>query len=278
MASGNTNQQNWFERIGHWLVFVKRRRIDPRFKVWQPLGRNVFLLLAYIALVIFLIRFVDGPFLELVRSGETRNSLFMRIITNIGKSDWILLLCSTIMVVMSFLTPERYTGRRREAWHRVFLSSWCLFSSVALTGLAVILIKYLVGRARPAIVQGSGPFEYFPMIGDYEFASFPSGHATTAGVMAVGLAYLFPRLRGLFLGLGVLVAASRSFIGVHFPSDIAAGFFFGAGFAYFWARGFARKRLLFGFTEDGGVRLRNMDGLGSGIGSALGIDVKMGGK
>ncbi|MGI9400523.1 MAG: phosphatase PAP2 family protein, partial [Rhizobiaceae bacterium] len=92
-----------------------------------------------------------------------------------------------------------------------------------------------------------------PFTRGYEFASFPSGHATTAGAAAIALALLFPRLRSLFVVAGIWVAISRPALGVHFPSDVLAGFCFGAAFTYCYARSFARKRLLFAFTKNGQV-------------------------
>jgi len=61
------------------------------------------------------------------------------------------------------------------------------------------------------------------------------------------------QVSALFVVAGVWVALSRPALGVHFPSDVFAGFCLGAGFTWFYARSFARKRLLFGFDEKGGI-------------------------
>ncbi|MEC9342964.1 MAG: phosphatase PAP2 family protein, partial [Pseudomonadota bacterium] len=62
--------------------------------------------------------------------------------------------------------------------------------------------------------------------------------------------------RVFILLLGVWIAVSRPVLGVHFPSDILAGFCLGGVFSWLYARAFARKRLLFGFNRDGGLRVR----------------------
>jgi undecaprenyl-diphosphatase len=59
------------------------------------------------------------------------------------------------------------------------------------------------------------------------------------------LALLFPRFRVVFLGLGLWLAATRIIIGVHYPSDVAAGLALGAWFAFATSIIFARFGLVF---------------------------------
>jgi undecaprenyl-diphosphatase len=61
--------------------------------------------------------------------------------------------------------------------------------------------------------------------------SFPSSHATTAFAGAVVLSFLLPRLWPLFVAAATLVAFSRLYVGVHYPTDVVAGAAIGAGFA-----------------------------------------------
>ncbi|MET0179914.1 MAG: phosphatase PAP2 family protein [Novosphingobium sp.] len=93
-------------------------------------------------------------------------------------------------------------------------------------------IKALVGRPRPTIV---------PHLTDAGGASFPSGHSFNSAVVFLAIALAFaamsPRqsvritivLSAVLLSL--LVAASRVWLGVHFPSDVTAGWLGGAGWA-----------------------------------------------
>ena len=98
---------------------------------------------------------------------------------------------------------------------------------VVSTGGSIVLTTVLKGvfrRARP---------ELFDSGYQASFYSFPSGHATVAvgfyGMLTVILAY---RLRGparwLVSALGVLVViligSSRLYLGVHYPTDILAGY------------------------------------------------------
>jgi undecaprenyl-diphosphatase len=67
--------------------------------------------------------------------------------------------------------------------------------------------------------------------------SMPSGHATSAAAFAASLVFVLPRtplghLASAVLVLGALVVgASRVVLGVHYPSDVVAGFCSGVGVA-----------------------------------------------
>jgi membrane-associated phospholipid phosphatase len=84
------------------------------------------------------------------------------------------------------------------------------------TGVAATLVKYAVRRQRP---QPAGEFVAL----QYDFYSFPSGHAARMAVLAVMAAFFYPAFGWLFGGLALTVAAARVAVGVHYPSDVTAG-------------------------------------------------------
>jgi membrane-associated phospholipid phosphatase len=53
--------------------------------------------------------------------------------------------------------------------------------------------------------------------------SFPSGHAATSAAAACTLIAVAPEFAPLWIGMAVLMAASRVYVGVHWPTDVAAG-------------------------------------------------------
>jgi undecaprenyl-diphosphatase len=95
------------------------------------------------------------------------------------------------------------------------------------------LLKALFARSRPEIV---------PHLMAAGGASFPSGHSFNAAVVYIAMALAFAgisrrrRVRwtviGCALALTLLVALSRVWLGVHYPSDAIAGWLGGAGLAF----------------------------------------------
>ncbi|WP_231921200.1 phosphatase PAP2 family protein [Micromonospora auratinigra] len=88
-------------------------------------------------------------------------------------------------------------------------------------------LKSLVAEDRPCrtpadlvIVAG-----HCPPAGDW---SFPSNHAAIAGALAATTLLLHRRIGLVAVPLAVLAAVSRTFIGVHYPHDVAAGLLLGA--------------------------------------------------
>jgi len=97
-----------------------------------------------------------------------------------------------------------------------------LFAAVALAGSALLNVgaKHLFGRARPTLWESIAPETTF---------SFPSGHAMGSMTFAAVLALLAWPTRWrwwVIVPLAVfvvMVGLSRVYLGVHYPSDILAG-------------------------------------------------------
>jgi membrane-associated phospholipid phosphatase len=62
-----------------------------------------------------------------------------------------------------------------------------LFLAIGAPGLFDTIIKRLIGRARPYVGNHDDPFAYMPFIWRSEYASMPSGHATTAAAAAIAI-------------------------------------------------------------------------------------------
>ncbi|MFE9206051.1 phosphatase PAP2 family protein [Micromonospora sp. NPDC007230] len=87
-------------------------------------------------------------------------------------------------------------------------------------------LKDLIAEDRPCrspadlvIVAG-----HCPPVGDW---SFPSNHATIAGALAATTLLLHRRIGLVAAPLALLAALSRTFVGVHYPHDVAAGLLLG---------------------------------------------------
>jgi undecaprenyl-diphosphatase len=105
-------------------------------------------------------------------------------------------------------------------------------AGVAAAGLVEQVIKNLTCRARPSAPEAGAFFTDFPCFpAKYAYASFPSGHATTAFAAAVFLTLWYPRGAPIFLALALLMGLSRVFLGSHFPADVWAGALIGTATA-----------------------------------------------
>ena len=243
-------------RFGGWIRFVNGRRLDLRFPLFPPAQLLASASLA-LSLIAASIAYADPPFLHMYQNEPWQAGRFFEMLTHVGTSGWIL--TGTALV---FLAVTLVPARERRRWvillaSQVQMVAWFLFGAVAFSGLLTNLFKFLLGRQRPPFSGPGEAWDAVPFTAGYEFASFPSGHSTTAGALAMGLALLFPRFRLAMLVLGMFVAISRPVLGVHFPSDVVGGLAVGAGFTWIWARSFARKRLLFAFGPRGELLLRD---------------------
>ncbi len=116
-----------------------------------------------------------------------------------------------------------WSTRRRWA-------EWLLLSAAG-GWVAQTLLKEAFGRERPDWAESA----YLPTT-----ASFPSGHATTGidswvvlGIilLCAGLGRFAKAVGVVAIALGVLLGPSRLVIGVHWPSDVLAGWLLGAAVA-----------------------------------------------
>jgi len=99
---------------------------------------------------------------------------------------------------------------------------------IGLLGLAIYkYLKSRLVRERPyvaliGIVAGT------PALDRYSFPSGHTLHATSFSILAVDA---FPELGWLCAPFAILVAISRVVLGLHYPTDVAAGAVIGAGIA-----------------------------------------------
>lgn len=116
--------------------------------------------------------------------------------------------------------------------HRDSLAAWQLTVAAGGGGIISTMLKRVLERARPAEVEKLVEVSSF---------SYPSGHSLAAASVYLTLAivsarhldqkaartFVFATALLLMLGIGF----SRAYLGVHFPSDIAAGLMLGSGWS-----------------------------------------------
>jgi membrane-associated phospholipid phosphatase len=129
-----------------------------------------------------------------------RHVLWVRRYSHLGEHGAVWLATGAVGAVVD--------ARRRRAWLR----------ATACVGAAYLIstsIKMAIGRKRPLI-------EDLPhLMATPTGLSFPSSHSTSSFAAAQAFGRLLPR-RPLLAAAGGM-AFSRLYLGVHYPSDIAAG-------------------------------------------------------
>jgi undecaprenyl-diphosphatase len=108
-----------------------------------------------------------------------------------------------------------------------FDALWLIVTALA-GGIAISLLKRLIGRARPDLWHFGPPETTY---------AFPSGHTggsiVVYGALAFFLASAFPRARAAIVvaaaAIVIAIGFSRIILGVHWPTDVLGATFLGFG-------------------------------------------------
>ncbi len=208
---------------------------------------------------------VDPLVLSATRSIHPDVRSVLKALTDLGRSNWILIPSGIAILVLGWMRVRETQFRRVVGYGYAAQLFIFLFAAVALSGIAVSLTKNVLGRARPKLFETLGSLEFQPFTFDADFASFPSGHSTTAGALAGVLVILWPKASVPIICAGLWIAATRFLVGAHYFSDSVAGFLFGLGAAYLLRDRLAVRRWLFERDRRGAVTLRGRALLDAGL-------------
>jgi undecaprenyl-diphosphatase len=158
---------------------------------------------------------IDAAIIDLVRAPALHDALApLGALTELG-STWAVIAVGAVVLVVGFVA-----GRPRDGVAGAI--------TIAIGAAIIEILKRLGGRARPDVLD--------PIIAEVGY-SFPSGHTANATVAYGVLAVLVSRLpmhagiRGAIVAVLILVVfavgLSRVWLGVHFPTDVLAGWLLG---------------------------------------------------
>lgn len=137
---------------------------------------------------------VQNPFFDKV----------MPYITSLGNSGIIWIVISIVMICIK---KYRKTG------------ILCLSALLLTTVLGEGIIKHLVQRQRP--YNYIGPLDL--LISEPVSYSFPSGHTGSSFAAATVLSCRIPKLTPWVFSFAVIIAFSRMYLMVHYPTDVLMG-------------------------------------------------------
>lgn len=163
-----------------------------------------------------------GPGEQLVQADASLSNLIASLRTSFFDNFMVIV---TMLGDRYVTTPVVLAVLGWLAWRRYWLELVGMAAAVGAATAIVPLIKIASSRIRPlASYDGLQVF------------SFPSGHATINAVLYAIIAYLLAHGRPQwvrttiyagFTFLVLMIGLSRLYLGVHWPSDVAAGFLFG---------------------------------------------------
>jgi undecaprenyl-diphosphatase len=162
-----------------------------------------------------LIQGIDNSILNFIRDnmhGKIMDNI-MVLITSLGNSGLI-----WIIIALALIVNKKYRNVGYMALVALLLSSFA----------GDIVLKNIVHRLRPSTNLSAGmllidkPLSY----------SFPSGHAMSSFAVAGVLATQIKKYSVWVIGLAALIAFSRLYLYVHYPSDVLAGMLLGFACSY----------------------------------------------
>lgn len=163
---------------------------------------------------------IDSNIWKLVESTRTKElTNFFSTITHLGDA-WLFVLIMITLVIWIIKSKKN-----------IKLAAWLGLSALLGAWLMNKFLKEYFVRPRPFVV---GYIENLTHASGY---SFPSGHAMGSIICYILIAYIFSIYNKnkfvnivvfiLLISLSVTIAISRVYLGVHYPTDIVAGFSFG---------------------------------------------------
>ena len=156
----------------------------------------------------------------------------------LGNGGWFWIVLCILMVVFAKISGEK-CSIKNENYSRAVIgrAGWYGLLSMGAGALITnVCLKNLVARPRPyEVVEG-----LVPLIGKPTDYSFPSGHTCASFACALVLYRILPKKYGVpAVILASLIAFSRLYVGVHYPSDVFFGAVLGIliGLIFFWIFG-----------------------------------------
>jgi membrane-associated phospholipid phosphatase len=233
---------NIWQNIGRWCRVAIR---PTQAQTPRPSVTAIAAIVATLVVVVASMFLIDAAATNWARHLPNWFTDEFEQITNAGESGWLLIPCASLVLFLAALSSPALPQATRGVLAALAARFGFLFVAIGAPGLFTTIVKRLIGRARPYMEIHSDPFTYVPFAWRPEYASLPSGHATTAVATAFAIAALWPRSRWVMGLYALVIMFSRVVVQSHHPSDAIAGALVGAAGAALVRRWFASRRLVF---------------------------------
>lgn len=104
---------------------------------------------------------------------------------------------------------------------------------IGLEAMTVLFLSQIVVQSLKLMLSRERPYNIIKQLHtfgiDLRDYSFPSGHTTASFSIATVLALNIPNIFILTYLLATIIGVSRIYLGVHYPTDVAAGIILGVG-------------------------------------------------
>lgn len=159
---------------------------------------------------------IDFKILDFIQNNMHNAVLdrLMPIVTSLGSAGAIWIVLAVILILLK--KYRRY--------------GYMLMIALILCGVVGNLtLKPLIARIRPFDVR---PLLQSLLIAEPKDFSFPSGHTMASFASSIVIYYMNKKAGILALILSILIAFSRLYLYVHYPSDVFAGIIIGSLIGY----------------------------------------------
>jgi membrane-associated phospholipid phosphatase len=229
------NFEQWFRALA----------LPRRADYLRPSASAVAAVIGTLAIIVVSMFLIDAAASDWARHEPNwLRDIFERV-TDFGLSGWFLFPLGFLLLALAAVNSPELAHPTQGVLAALAARFGFLFLAIGLPGLFVTIVKRLIGRARPYVGGHEDPFAYHPFVWRPEYASMPSGHATTSVAAAIAIGAIWPRTRIVMWLYAATIVISRVVVLAHHVSDVIAGALVAAVGAYLIRQWFAARRLVF---------------------------------
>jgi len=183
----------------------------PYFNRCLAILLKPWMIISFIMLLIFSYVYLDRPIAIYFHQLDLKHALpILYWMTHLGISQLYLVILPVLAILSLWFVHNKYVETRL----------WFLWFCVLTSGAVGLVLKMILGRARPELLFDQQLYGFYGWHTQKAFFSCPSGHATVLTSMMIGLTILFPKYCYAIVLTGLIVILTRVLLTYHYLSDI----------------------------------------------------------